>query len=75
MALPKAPDIPMPKPEDEDYMKVWHKCLQLDIENYQIKCECRTWRKAFYTMAIMLFAVVTALIVLTGSLLLRLWEN
>ena len=31
--LPKAPDIPMPKSEDKDYMKVWHKYLQSDIDN------------------------------------------
>ena len=62
----------MPKPEDEDYMKVWHRFLQADIDNYKIKRECNTWRRAFYAVAVILFAVVTALIVLTGSLLVRL---
>ena len=64
--LPKAPDIPMPKPEDKDYMKVWHKYLQSDIDNYRIGRERDTWRRAFYTASAILFALTFALLVATG---------
>ena len=72
----------MPKPDDEDYMKVWHKYLQSDIDNYQIKRERDTWRKAFYAVAAMLFTFLIVLLVLFGSKLFtlhssfnRLWHN
>ena len=69
--LPKPPDIPMPKLDDEDYMKVWHKYLQSDIDNYQIRRERDTWRRAFYVVAAILFALVFALLVLSGSYLIH----
>ena len=61
------PDIPAPKPKDEDYMKVWHKCLQKDIENIRISRERDTWRTAFHIVAAILFAAVFALMVLCCS--------
>ena len=64
------PDIPIPKPEDKDYMKVWHKYLQSDIDNYKIREERDTWRKAFYVVAVILFATVFALLVMCSSHLL-----
>ena len=65
------PDIPAPKPDDKDYMKVWHKYLQSDIDNYQIRRERDTWRRAFYVVAAILFALVFALLVLSGSYLIH----
>lgn len=59
------PDIPAPKPKDEDYMKVWHKLLQKDIENIRISRECRTWRTAFYIVSAILLITINALIVLS----------
>ena len=67
MALPKAPDIPRPKPEDEDYMRLWHKYMQASQDNYALGRERDTWRRGFYTVAVMLFAVTVALLVLAGS--------
>lgn len=64
--LPQPPGIPMPKPEDKDYMKVWHKYLQSDIDNYRIGRERDTWRRAFYTASAILFALTFALLVATG---------
>ena len=66
MRLP-IPDIPAPKPKDEDYMKVWHKCLQKDIENIRISRECCIWRTAFHIVVAILFAAVFALMVLCCS--------
>lgn len=67
MRLPKAPDIPMPKPDDKDYMKVWHKYLQADIDNYELKRERDTWRRAFYAVVTILFALSFALAVVVAS--------
>lgn len=78
MSLPQPPDIPLPKPEDEDYMKVWHKYLQSDIDKYQIQRECDTWRRAFYTecdrwrrafytVAAFLFAFMFTMLVLIAA--------
>lgn len=50
-----------------DYMNLWHKCLQSDIDNNQIRRERDTWRMAFYVVAAILFAVVFALLVMCGS--------
>lgn len=62
---------PPPKPDDADYMKVWHLYLETDLENFHVKSERDTWRKAFYAVAAILFAVVIALIVLCGSKFIR----
>ena len=59
------PDIPAPKPKDEDYMKVWHKLLQKDIENIRISRECSTWRTAFYIVLAILLITINALFVLS----------
>lgn len=59
------PDIPAPKPKDEDYMKVWHKCLQKDIENIRISRECCIWRTAFYIVSAILLITINALFVLS----------
>lgn len=59
------PDIPAPKPKDEDYMKVWHKLLQKDIENIRISRECSTWRTAFYIVSAILLITINALFVLS----------
>lgn len=48
-------------------MKVWHKCLQKDIENIRISRERDTWRTAFHIVAAILFAAVFALMVLCCS--------
>ena len=59
------PDIPAPKPKDEDYMKVWHKLLQKNIENIRISRECSTWRTAFYIVSAILLITINALFVLS----------
>lgn len=59
------PDIPAPKPKDEDYMKVWHKLLQKDIENIRISRECSTWRTAFYIVSAILLITINALFLLS----------
>ena len=63
---PERPIIPAPKPDDKDYMKVWHLYLQADIDNYNIKRERDTWRRAFYAVANILFALMFALFVLAA---------
>ena len=32
MGIIQAPDIPRPKSKDADYMKLWHKLLDKDLE-------------------------------------------
>ena len=65
----KAPDIPAPKPDDEDYMKVWRKCLQADIDKYGLERERNTWQRAFYAVASILLALTfTMLVFLTGRM-------
>lgn len=44
----QAPNIPRPKHEDEDYMKVWFKLLNREIDYYRVSRECNTWRRNFY---------------------------
>ena len=58
-----APNIPAPKPRDEDYMKVWRKCLQTDIDNIRLSRERDVWRTAFFIVAAILFVAMLALIV------------
>lgn len=71
MARPLPPDIPAPKPSDEDYMKVWRKCLQSDIDNHKLACERDTWRRAFCVVAAILFAFMFTLLVLVGCKLIN----
>lgn len=44
----QAPNIPRPKHEDEDYMKVWLQLLDKELEYYRVSRECNTWRRNFY---------------------------
>lgn len=44
----QAPNIPRPKHEDEDYMKVWLQLLNKELECHRISRECNTWRRNFY---------------------------
>lgn len=60
----QAPDIPRPKHEDAEYMKVWHKLLDKELECYRISRECSTWRKIFYIAASILFVTILMLAVL-----------
>ena len=73
--LPKAPDIPFPKPDDKDYMTVWHKYLQADIERIHMESQRDTWRRAFYAVAAILFLLMFALLVLCGSKLFTLHSS
>lgn len=72
MALPQAPDIPMPRPNDREYMDLWRKFLQKSHDNYDLELERDTWRHAFYAVAAILFAVTVALVVLAGIKLMEL---
>ena len=54
----QAPNIPRPKPKDVDYMKLWHKLLDKDLECYRISRECDTWRRNFYIATFILFVVI-----------------
>ena len=65
--LPEPADIPRPKPEDKDYMKLWHKYLQSAINGYKLGRERDAWRSAFYAVAAVLFALMFTLLVLLGS--------
>lgn len=60
----QAPNIPRPKPKDEDYMKVWHKLLDKDLECYRISRECATWRRNFYIVTFILFVLILMSVVL-----------
>lgn len=46
----QAPNIPRPKHEDEDYMKVWLQLLNKELECHRISRECNTWRRNFYIL-------------------------
>lgn len=59
----QAPDIPRPKHEDAEYMKVWHKLLNKELEYYSISRECSTWRRNFYIVASILFVTILMLAV------------
>lgn len=63
----KPSEIPIPKPDDEDYMKVWHLYIQANQERYRFRCERDTWRVAFHIVVAILFAAVFALMVLCCS--------
>lgn len=72
MAIPQAPDIPAPRMNDEGYMKLWRKYLQADIDNYELERERNTWRRAFYAVATILFALTFALAVIVGGKIMNL---
>jgi len=59
----QAPNIPRPKPKDADYMKLWHKLLDKDLDCYRISHECNTWRRKFYVVAFILFVTILILAV------------
>ena len=59
----KAPDIPRPKTKDAEYMKVWHKLIDKNLEYYRISRECDTWRRNFYIVASILFVTILKLAV------------
>lgn len=60
-------DIPAPRPDDQEYMKVWRKSLQTSIDNYGIERERNAWRTAFYIVAAILFAMLFVMVTLCGS--------
>ena len=68
MESPQAPDIPAPRMNDEDYMRLWRKCLRSDIDNYGLERERSFWRRAFYAVAAILFALTFALLVFAASM-------
>lgn len=59
----QTPNIPRPKPKDAEYMKLWHKLLDKDLECYRISRECGTWRRNFYIVTSILFVVILMLVV------------
>lgn len=65
--LPEAPDIPAPRPDDKEYMKVWHKYLQAEIDKYGLERERNTWRRAFYTVASILLVLIFTMLVFLVS--------
>ena len=67
--LPEAPDIPAPRLDDKEYMKLWHKFLEARLDKYGLERELNTWRKAFYTVAaILLVLTFTMLVFLVGRI-------
>ena len=54
----QAPKIPRPKYEDAEYMKVWHKYMDKELECYRISRERRTWQRNFYIVAFILFVTI-----------------
>ena len=71
MALPKSPDIPMPRQNDEGYMRLWHKNLQLMHDEQGARRERDAWRRAFYSVSAILLAVTSALIVTVCTMLMN----
>lgn len=59
----QTPNIPRPKHEDAEYMKVWYKYIDKELECYRISRECGTWRRNFYIVASILFVTVLMLAV------------
>ena len=58
----QAPNIPRPKHEDAEYMKVWHQLLDKELEYYHISRECSTWRRNFYIVTSILFVTILMLV-------------
>lgn len=44
----QVPNMPEPKYEDEDYMKVWFKLLKRELDYHSIRHNCKIWRTNFY---------------------------
>lgn len=59
----QAPDIPRPKYEDTEYMKVWHRLIDKELEYYRISRKCSTWRRNFYIVVSILFVIILMLAV------------
>ena len=72
MALPKAPDIPMPRPNDKEYMELWHKYLQARQDKYVLEHERNAWRLAFWGIYAILMAIVFVLLVFVCSKIMNL---
>lgn len=61
----QAPNIPRPKHEDEDYMKVWFKLLNREIDYYRVSRECKTWRRNFYIVVFFLWFSLFLLMIMS----------
>lgn len=61
----QAPNIPRPKHEDEDYMKVWFKLLNREIDYYRVSRECNTWRRNFYIVVFLLWLSLFLLMIMS----------
>lgn len=72
MTLSQAPDIPMPRLNDKEYMKLWHRYLQGRQDNYALERERDTWRRAFWGIYAILMVVVFVLLVFAGSKIMNL---
>ena len=59
----QAPNIPRPKHEDAEYMILWHKLLNKELDYYRISRECSTWQRNFYIAAFILFVTILMLAV------------
>lgn len=59
----QAPNIPRPKHEDAEYMNVWNKLLDKELECYRISREYSTLRRNFYIVASILFVAILMLTV------------
>jgi hypothetical protein len=44
----QVPNMPEPKYEDEDYMKVWFKLLRRELDYRSISHDRNIWRTNFY---------------------------
>ena len=66
MPLERIPAPPPPRPNDSGYMEVWHKYLQADIRGFGLERERDSWKRAFITVAAILFAMMFALLVLVA---------
>ena len=56
--------IQAPKHEDEDYMKVWFKLLNREIDYYRVSRECNTWRRNFYIVVFLLWFSLFLLVII-----------
>lgn len=46
--------------------------MQARQDNYELERERNTWRRAFYTVCAILFALTVGLLILAGSMLIKL---
>ena len=61
------PDIPAPRPDDKEFNKTVRRWLDTRDALNDMRGQRDTWRKAFYAVAVMLFAFLMALLALCGS--------